>query len=302
MAVFSTKGGGLDTLLHRPPPTAFQKFWKNPTLFITQLLYSWRKIITPKISSPVNVVCVSDTHNAEIELPHGDILIHAGDLTQSGTFEELQRTLTWLHSQPHQYKVVIGGNHDLLLDPKVLPKSQRDTEAFAALDWDDLIYLNNKAVTLQCSSRQIKIYGSPWTPKHGNWAFQYQRSQDIWRGSVPDDVDILITHGPPKGHLDLNFGCDFLLSELWRTRPLLHVFGHIHAGHGREWLKYDGLQKSYEAACRSGGGVVRLLSVVREFLWSYVSQGDVAKTLLVNASVVGGLRDELRRDATEVLI
>ena len=133
-----------------------------------------------------------------------DLLIHAGDLTQSGSFQELQLAINWLRSQPHRHKVVVAGNHDLLLDatldngpPRgrddVAPRRRREEP-----DWGDIIHLQDSAVALTCSNgRRVRLYGSPRSAKHGNWAFQYPRSQDIWKNVVPDETDILITHGPP---------------------------------------------------------------------------------------------------------
>lgn len=39
----------------------------------------------------IRFVCVSDTHNQTVKLPKGDVLIHAGDLTNQGTFSEVRR-------------------------------------------------------------------------------------------------------------------------------------------------------------------------------------------------------------------
>jgi 3',5'-cyclic AMP phosphodiesterase CpdA len=68
-------------------------------------------------NNPVTVVCVSDAHNTKPLLPPGDLLIHAGDLTCIGTFDELQTQIDWLNAQPHKY---IAGNKDLLLDPAIV--------------------------------------------------------------------------------------------------------------------------------------------------------------------------------------
>lgn len=65
---------------------------------------------------PLREICVSDTHNATPALPPGDILIHAGDLTVHGTFDEVQAQLHWLPSQPHIHKITIARNHDIPLD------------------------------------------------------------------------------------------------------------------------------------------------------------------------------------------
>jgi predicted MPP superfamily phosphohydrolase len=143
---------------------------------------------------PIRVVCISDTHDARPPLPPGDILIHAGDLTARGTFDELQAQLRWLSAQPHAHKVVVAGNHDLILDEgcddRLLTLGE-DNSALKRkrLDWGGIRYLQNKAVTLEIEQlisaddsaeegrsdstrcRQVTIYGSPLTPELGRWAF-----------------------------------------------------------------------------------------------------------------------------------
>ena len=59
-------------------------------------------------------VCVSDTHNASptngaFKLPKGDVLIHAGDLTNQGSLSELRRTVEWLEGADFEAKIVIAG-------------------------------------------------------------------------------------------------------------------------------------------------------------------------------------------------
>lgn len=228
-------------------------------MFIAQCLYAITRPsqVPEPLLSPVTVVCISDTHNSQAEIPDGDILVHAGDLTQSGSFEELQQTLNWLQRQPHQHKI-------------------------------------DSATTLKCSNgRQLLLYGSPKSPQYGNWPFQYPRSEDVWSNVVPEGTDILITHGPPRAHLDLiKLGCIHLLNEIWRVRPSLHVFGHVHDGYGQEWLYYDGLQAAFERVVIAGGGLWGLLGVLKEtFLWCCTSM-KAPSTLLVNPAMTGGLRDE----------
>jgi predicted phosphohydrolase len=254
--------------------------------------------------SPVTIICISDTHNAQIDVPPGDMLIHTGDLTQSGTLKELEAALGWLRSLPHPHKVIIGGNHDLILDSTLTQKENNHTSAQNSRDRSRFTYLNNTSTTIKCDSgRELKIFGSPMTPRHGNWAFQYPRNEDVWKDLVPDDVDILVTHGPPKAHLDHGgAGCDILVAELWRIQPRLHVFGHIHAGYGQELVQYNGLQEAYEAAAAAGGGMFKLGRVLFEFVMDFLRPARESRGLLVNASIVGGLRDEIRRPAMRVSI
>jgi len=84
------------------------------------------------------------------------------------------------------------------------------------------------------------IWGSPWQPYFHNWAFNLQRGPEIkekW-DLIPNNVDILMTHGPPEGHGAYTFdaidaGCADLLDTVKnRVKPLVHVFGHIHEGYG----------------------------------------------------------------------
>ncbi|KAJ5671245.1 hypothetical protein N7507_000372 [Penicillium longicatenatum] len=107
----------LHELLHRQRPSRWQDFQARPFIFLAQMLYSWHKPIpaTP-LTTPIAIVCISDTHNSQPTIPDGDILIHAGDLTQSGSFQELQAALIWLNLLPYPTKIVIAGNHELLLD------------------------------------------------------------------------------------------------------------------------------------------------------------------------------------------
>lgn len=130
---------------------------------------------------PIRIVCTSDTHTATPKLPSGDILIHAGDLSNNGTFPELQRQINWLASRRHECKVVISGNHDLLLDPscyrrhKDLCAPPYAWQRKSDLQWGDAQYLEASSSTLSIRGREIKVFGKPHTPRQGNWAFQYLR-------------------------------------------------------------------------------------------------------------------------------
>ncbi|OQE43372.1 hypothetical protein PENCOP_c003G02458 [Penicillium coprophilum] len=292
-------------LLNRQRPGPWQNFRAQPCIFLAQKLYSLHQPIpaTP-ITCPVAIVCISDTHNTQISVPDGDVLIHAGDLTQSGSFRELQAALTWLSAQPHSTKIVIAGNHDLLLDSARDDPSGRAASERAQLDWGDIIYLENQEMTISCpNGRRLRVYGSPYSRRNGNWAFQYPHDQDIWASSVPDGIDILITRSPPLAHLDLlKLGCAHLLRTLWRVKPLLHVFGHVHEGAGTDWMMFDGLQHAYERTVTAGGGVKNLLRTLWEFAKACFCPPMDAQRLLVNPAIVGGLRDEERRQAIKVFI
>ncbi len=114
---------------------------------------------------------------------------------------------------------------------------------------------------------------------------------------------MLVTHSPPRAHLDLlRLGCAHLLETLWRVRPRLHVFGHVHEGAGTEWLQFDERQAAYERTVLAGGGAGNLLRAVWAMARSFWRPPAEAKCLLVNAAVVGGLRDNERRRPIRVVI
>lgn len=311
MPLFSSQTSGLDALIRRPPDSLWQRLCDQPYVTIGELLR--QRLLTPMppqpLRDPVDVVCVSDTHGREFSLPRGDILVHAGDLTQSGSCSELQAALDWLQAQPHAVKVVVAGNHDVFLDSQKDSKDSEEqnemerTALFA--DRPGLIYLHDSSVTVKSpNGRRLLIHGSPHTPQQGNWGFQYPRAKNVWGNNrIPDNVDILVTHGPPRAHLDLGFGCEHLLQELWRARPRLHVCGHIHAAAGTEFLNFDDIQKSYERLL-----VEKSLWRLCLFLWCCAvdmlrgRRAVEAKTVIVNAAMIGGIRDELRREAVVITI
>ncbi|KAH8724906.1 metallophosphoesterase domain-containing protein [Phaeosphaeriaceae sp. PMI808] len=285
---------GLEAVLHRQQPSSFRKFLRQPCVFLVTKLYNWRPTDTSLSERlrPVTVVCISDTHNTQLsDIPAGDILIHAGDVTQSGTRAEFQKTLNWIKALPHPTKILIAGNHDIILD-----SSRPHTDSHTSMDWGNIIYLNSESTTVSCENgRQLNVYGCPLTPRYGNWPFQHAPEQDVWHDTIPEDTDILITHGPPKGHLDNNSGCKYLLAEIWRRKPILHVFGHVHIGYGVERAQFDRLQKVYESTVIVGGGLWNLGQALFHFIAGYVTPGRSSKAIFVNAAITGGLRDEFTR-------
>ncbi|KAJ9134582.1 Metallo-dependent phosphatase, partial [Coniochaeta hoffmannii] len=205
-------------------------------------------------------VCVSDTHNCTVKLPPGDVLIHAGDLTNQGSYSELSKAVQWLEKAPFECKIVIAGNHDLTLDAPFYSLHSQSFHNQAPQDpakcltlltsSPSITYLSHSSTTVRLSSPSgprttFSIFGSPYSPRqegHGLWAFQYDddlEAEDLW-ARVPLDTDILVTHTPPYRHCDEGVrrrravGCERLREALWRVRPLVHVCGHVHEGRGAE--------------------------------------------------------------------
>ena len=298
--------------LLRPPPSPFEppsvpyRLLNSPLRFLTQALYSLILYLRGPASSKqtsslqVRIVCISDTHTHKPTfLPHGDVLVHAGDLTNNGTVAEIQDQIDWISSLPYEHKIVIAGNHDSWFDPR----ARRTTDTTKAPCWGTVHYLQHSSVQLTFPSsahRQLSFYGAPQIPKCGgeDFAFQYRRSDDAWSFTIPP-TDVLITHTPPRHHLDLpaGLGCDYLLKEVWRVRPKVHIFGHVHAGHGKETVFWDDTQRMYEKLCsRSSKGVMMdtaWLDLMRlamygllDILWSRVWGGDRQGTVMVNAALI----------------
>lgn len=178
----------------------------------------------------MRIVCVSDTHNKldRIQVPDGDILIHAGDLTRKGHMQEIARAARHLALLPHKHKVVIAGNHDWgLQHSRGLCR--------LLLTEKGICYLEESEAEI-CG---LRFWGSPWTPWFLGWAFNWPQGESMKRlwDQIPDNADVVVTHGPPRGHGDRtedgrDEGCPDLLGALRRVRPKLHVFGHIHEGYG----------------------------------------------------------------------
>ena len=233
----------------------------------------------------------------------GDVLIHAGDLANQGTAVEIQDQVDWIVSLPHHHKILIAGNHDGFFDVR----SRRASDVQKSIDFQGIHYLQHSSVTLvfpQAKGRQLTLYGAPQIPACGGdeFAFQYPKEHDAWTGTIPREIDILVTHSPPRHHLDLPhaIGCQYLLKEVWKIRPKVHVFGHVHAGYGRENVFWDEGQQAYERVCaREPASCIRdffdptawvdALRVawygIQGVLWSQVWGGAVTGTLMVNASL-----------------
>ncbi|RXN21947.1 metallophosphoesterase MPPED2 [Labeo rohita] len=207
----------------------------------------------PKPVGHTRFVCVSDTHSRTdgIQMPFGDVLLHTGDFTELGLPSEVKKFNDWLGSLPYEYKVVIAGNHELTFDKDFMSELiKQDYYRFPSVsklrteDFDDVQSLLTNCVYLQDSEVTIKgfrIYGTPWTPWFNGWGFNLPRGQsllDKWN-QIPEDVDILMTHGPPLGFRDWvpkelqRVGCVELLNTVQkRVRPKLHAYGGIHEGYG----------------------------------------------------------------------
>lgn len=195
----------------------------------------------------MKLVIISDTHglHEKVKVPAGDVLIHCGDCTNDAGQRSLRDFLTWFERQPCPRKILIAGNHDWAF------------EKWPGLAQEMVMKVSHSTTYLQDSGCEIggfKFYGTPYQPEFCNWAFNLPRGEalrKVW-DKIPDDTDVLITHGPPKNRLDVSgfdgdrCGCVDLYEAVLRVRPRVHAFGHIHHGYGtKEEVHDDGFKTTF---------------------------------------------------------
>ncbi len=201
----------------------------------------------------MRVVVLSDTHmlHEQVEIPDGDMLIHAGDFSASrGGLATMSAFNDFMAGLPHRHKVVIAGNHDIALQSH--PEEARRCLSAVTYLQDELLEVEG-----------LRIWGSPWQPRFFDYAFGLSRGAALaekW-ARIPSNLDILVTHTPPFGVLDQvrlgrHVGCEALVEAVQRVRPRFHVFGHIHEGYGR--CVQDGVCFVNASVCDVFGGAVNL--------------------------------------------
>jgi Icc-related predicted phosphoesterase len=195
----------------------------------------------------MRITLISDTHTRHDEitqdLPGGDLLLHAGDIMNSGYNEgDISSFCTWFSNiKGYDKKIFIAGNHDRLFehDPEYVANHLKD--------YPNIIYLQDELFGIYDldSDKTTNIYGSPWQPEFYNWAFNLPRNgielAAKWE-AIPNNTDILITHAPAYGTVDTvkgrewqNLGCEILAQRIHQIQPKIHICGHIHSGYGHEF-------------------------------------------------------------------
>ena len=176
---------------------------------------------------------ISDTHGGHESLvrpDNFDVVIHSGDFSNSreNALRESEVFIDWYASLDAPYKVLVAGNHDFI--PYTSPALFKDL-----CMGTDICYLEESGVTFG----GYNIWGTPYTPTFNDWAFMKNRDKmyKVW-DRVPITTDILVTHGPPKGVLDLSTnrervlemcGCTAMANTVFNRLQLKAcLFGHIH--------------------------------------------------------------------------
>jgi hypothetical protein len=193
----------------------------------------------------MKVTLISDTHNKHKhihnnslgDLPGGDLLIHAGDISSMGYEHEITEFAKWFDGLEYTHKIFIAGNHDWGFQTKP-EKIKGNLSGYKTIE-----YIQDETITIQDGDGpSINIYGSPWQPEFYNWAFNLPtKGPELfskWE-AIPETTDILVTHGPAYGFLDdvegrrgEHLGCELLTDRIKLIKPKIHVCGHIHTGYG----------------------------------------------------------------------
>ena len=261
----------------------------------------------------------ADSKPLQLPTPKVDVLLHCGDLTQVGGVSSFKKALKMLGSMDAELKLVIAGNHDLELDSKYWelqcsdeenPEDPEDhdlaVEAMTGTDAREVgvLFLNEGTHTFTLNNgATFTIYVSPYTPAFGDWAFAYKPDEDryndrshaaqdvtsIATNPIPEGVDIVMTHGPAKGILDLcpqgNVGCGNLRRALHRVKPKIHCFGHIHEGYGIEVVDWSKASVDAPAIHQLSERESTGNPYPEPFSWRQESKDQ---TLAVNASIMTG--------------
>jgi Icc-related predicted phosphoesterase len=250
-----TEGDVPDTEIRVCDDQCLEELWKPEAGQVQGLLSGIRVIkdpdAEPKPDGWVRFACFSDTHGLHDAIPAknrpaADVLLHAGDFTNTGELEQIESFSKWLRMYPAKHRVVIAGNHDITLHEEYYREMgatrfhRSRSEAYDCEKARDLI--QGCCTYLEDSSAEVcgySIYGSPWQPAFCDWAFNLPKGRALeekWK-QIPACVDILITHGPPEGFGDrtssgLRAGCGELRAAIEQRLISVNLSGHIHEGYG----------------------------------------------------------------------
>jgi Icc-related predicted phosphoesterase len=177
---------------------------------------------------------ISDTHTMHgwLKTPDGvDIVIHSGDCSNPSNpyynEPEVRNFIEWYKALPIKHKIFVAGNHDTSIEKRLVTPAE--------IKMNGIHYLENDGVEID----GIKFWGTPITPEFGTgWAWNRKRDKmnKLWQ-SIPEDTDVVISHGPPKGVLDLTYnrvnelefcGCSAMKKVMIKLNPKAVLFGHIH--------------------------------------------------------------------------
>lgn len=187
----------------------------------------------------------------ELEIPDADVLICTGDFSfihVESNLENTQKYVDWMANQPHKHKILCAGNHDWFMQD-----IYHNPELREQIDWKGVQLLMDEEAIID----GVKFYVSPWVPRFFDWAFMldtYEELEEKWK-AIPDDVEVLVTHGPAFGILDRNYQGSFcgdsaLLERIKSLKKLkMHCFSHIHEAYGTRFNGHLAINASIGDRC-----------------------------------------------------
>lgn len=199
----------------------------------------------------IRIAAMSDLHGylPDLSKDKFDVAVIAGDIVPTPLERNVDLSKLWLEQDfsgwakdlPCKKVIICSGNHDFVFEKTLNAKNNIRMSA-------KIEYLQDDSYT----HKGFKFYGSPWTPWFYEWAFNLdysdkhetnvdpnERQLEKIFSKIPEDTDILLTHGPPKGYKDLtprgdHAGSRALLRHVKRVQPYYHFFGHIHLDYQKE--------------------------------------------------------------------
>lgn len=183
----------------------------------------------------MKAIIISDTHGqeAKLKIPDCDVLIHCGDFSNLGTEEELSKFAGWLKTLPHKHILLSPGNHDGMTQENPARAKEILENARSGVR-----LLLHEALELE----GIRFFFSPLTPEYAGWWWMLEEPDLVAKwAEIPDDTEVLITHGPPKLILDTverqighHAGSSSLYARIQQLPKLRHhFFGHLHHSGGQ---------------------------------------------------------------------
>lgn len=205
----------------------------------------------------MKIVCISDPHGkwGKLQIPECDILISTGDYSFRGEKHMVRDYHAWLNKQEAGYIISVQGNHETFTDRIRRGVNGGITFAqakeIAEKECPGVHFVEHELVEIE----GVKIFCSAWTPFFCNWAYNAHRGEEIKKlwDDIPEDTQILATHGPPYKILDecpdgTLVGCADLWNKILQLKQLkMHCFGHIHHSSGEK--DFNGIKFINAAIC-----------------------------------------------------
>lgn len=197
------------------------------------------------------ITALSDIHGQLCDIEQCDLLLIAGDICghkptrgYAGDSDDLYFQWRWLHTEfkewleyiPVVHKVICFGNHDFIAEKRPHSISNLGCKI-----------LNGNSITIN----GLKIWGSPYSLFFHDWAYnspEFEGEEFLAKhySSIPNDVDIVISHGPAKGLLDTapdkkRTGSQALLNKINEVKPMLTIVGHLHDNYNFINMDFGGI-------------------------------------------------------------